>query len=56
MNLITLILLILVISFLLAIRSMNDFRLPKEIRRLLKIKHIKGTILFFKDKVKHYRQ
>jgi len=43
------------ISFILALRSMDDFQVPKEIRRILDSKRIKGTILFFKGKkTKHY--
>ncbi|MBI4008891.1 hypothetical protein HY357_01545 [Candidatus Roizmanbacteria bacterium] len=47
--------LILILSFILALRSMKDFEIPSEIQKLLKFKEIKGTILFFKDKTKHYR-
>lgn len=45
---------IFVISFILAIRSMSDFDIPKEIKYLLDSKRIKGTIVFFRDKIKHY--
>jgi len=47
--------LILILSFILAVRSMADFEIPKEVRRLLKINKVKGTIMFLKGKVKHYR-
>lgn len=46
---------IFVISFFMALRSMKDFGIPEEIQRLLKFKKIRGTILFFKNKTKHYR-
>ncbi len=47
-------LVIAVISFLIALRSMKDFSIPQEIKRLLTNKKIKGTIIFFKNKTKHY--
>lgn len=47
-------LIIFIISFLLALRSMSDFKIPKEIRYIIDVKKIKGTILFLKDKIKHY--
>ncbi len=34
---------------------MRDFELPEDVKKLLKIKPIKGTIVFLKDKVLHYR-
>ncbi len=46
---------IFVVSFFMALRSMKDFGIPREIQRLLKFKNIRGTILFFKNKTKHYR-
>ena len=45
---------ILFVSFILAIRSMGDFEAPKEIKTWLSLKKIKGTIVFFKNRVKHY--
>lgn len=45
---------IFVISFILAIRSMSDFKLPHEISRLITTKRLKGTIVFLKNKIKHY--
>lgn len=45
---------ILVSSFVLAARSMTDFEIPKEIKYLLDSKRIKGSIIFFKGKAKHY--
>ncbi len=47
-------LIIFFISLILAIRSMKDFNIPKEIKYLLDSKKIKGTIIFFKEKIKHY--
>ncbi|MCX7956220.1 MAG: hypothetical protein N2593_03925 [Patescibacteria group bacterium] len=46
--------LIFLISFFLALRSMNDFNIPYEIKKILNSKKIKGTIIFFKNKIKHY--
>ncbi len=43
------------VSFLLALRSMHDMHIPKELERLISNKKIKGSIVFFKDKVIHYR-
>ncbi|KKP72848.1 MAG: hypothetical protein UR68_C0012G0041 [Candidatus Roizmanbacteria bacterium GW2011_GWA2_35_19] len=47
-------LLILAVSFILALRSMKDFGVPKEIKRLLDRKKAKGTIIFSKKKMIHY--
>ena len=55
MHLLMIGILILILSFILAVRSMADFEIPKEVRRLLKINKVKGTIMFLKGKVKHYR-
>lgn len=46
--------LILCLSMLLALRSMKDFDIPQEIRQLIKTKNIRGSILFFKDKIEHH--
>lgn len=35
-------------------QSMKDFHVPKEIKKLLNNKKIKGSIVFFKDKTRHY--
>ncbi len=46
---------ILVISFVWALVSMKDMGVPEEIAKLINVRRIKGTIVFFKDKkVKHY--
>jgi len=34
---------------------MKDFDIPKEIESILKIKKVGGRIVFFKDKVTHYK-
>lgn len=46
---------ILVLSFILALRSMKDFNIPAEINRLVQGKKVRGKIIFFKNKVVHYR-
>lgn len=48
------IIVILILSIILTFRSMRDFNIPAEVRKLLKIRKIKGTIVFLKDKIKHY--
>lgn len=47
--------LILILSFFVALSSMKDFNVPDEINKLIKGKNIKGKIVFFKNKVVHYR-
>lgn len=54
-HMIYILILIFLISLILAIRSMKDFDLPKEIKSILKIKKVRGRIVFFKDKVAHYK-
>jgi hypothetical protein len=46
---------ILILSFILALRSMKDFNIPAEINRLVQGKKVRGKIIFFKNKVVHYR-
>ncbi|MGB9883628.1 MAG: hypothetical protein ACPLRN_03930 [Microgenomates group bacterium] len=46
--------LIFLVSVFLAWQSMSDFQLPKEIKSLLKKRKIKGRIVFFKNKIKHF--
>jgi len=46
---------ILVLSFAIALRSMKDFNVPAEISRLVQGKKVRGKIVFFKNKVVHYR-
>lgn len=55
MVVIIILVLILIISFILALRSMRDFSVPREVRELMKINKVKGTILFFKKQIKHYK-
>jgi hypothetical protein len=45
---------ILLASFIMAFRSMKDFEVPDEIKKILLPKTVKGTIVFFKNKVTHY--
>jgi len=45
---------ILIISFFLALRSMSDFDYPDKIRQLIARSKIKGSIVFFQDKIRHY--
>ncbi len=53
---IILILIILIfVSLLLALLSMKDFTVPKEIQRMLEYRKIRGTIVFLKDKTTHYK-
>ena len=43
------------VSFILALRSMKDLGVPKEIQRIISNKKYKGRIVFFKNKkTKHY--
>lgn len=42
------------VSFLLALYSMKDFQVPSEIQKLISRRKVKGTIIFLKNKVKHY--
>lgn len=46
---------IFLVSILLALRSMRDFHLPEELQRMLNAKKVKGTIVFLKNKVVHYK-
>ncbi len=46
---------LLIFSFILALRSMKDFSIPLELKRLLENKKFKGSILFLKHKVIHYK-
>lgn len=46
--------LLFVIAFILALRSMKDLNVPDEIKKMLRIRKLKGTIVFLKDKITHY--
>lgn len=48
------IIVLLIVSFVVALRSMKDFDTPPEVRKLLPLKKIKGSIVFFKNKIDHY--
>ncbi|MFA5136466.1 MAG: hypothetical protein WC489_03670 [Patescibacteria group bacterium] len=45
---------IFMLSLLLAFFSMKDMDVPNEIKKLLPMRKLKGSIVFFKNKVKHY--
>ncbi len=47
---------ILVIAFILSLRSMKDFAIPKEVRRILETRKIKGTIVFLRGRITHYHR
>ncbi len=47
--------LIFIISFILALRSMRDFGLPNEVKKMISEKKIKGTIIFLKNKIVFYK-
>jgi len=55
MNLTIIFVLIFFISLILALRSMKDFDAPREIKRIIDINNLKGSIVFFKNKIKHYK-
>lgn len=54
MTVFLILLLIFLISFILALRSMGDFKTPEIIKHVIESKRLKGTIVFFKDEVKRY--
>lgn len=45
---------IFILSFILALRSMKDLNAPQEVKGLMKKNKVKGSIMFFKDNIKHY--
>lgn len=47
-------LILFIISLILAVHSMGDVGFSKQIEQNIRKNKIKGTIVFFKDKVKHY--
>lgn len=53
MQLILVFFIILGVSIILAVNSMKDFDSARDVRTYVRKKK-KGTIVFFKDKVKHY--
>lgn len=44
-----------VISFVLAARSMKDFRVPKEVQKMTYGKKKRGTFIIYKNKITHYK-
>lgn len=54
MGLLLTVLIVLVVSFILALFSMRDWQFVDELKRILKKKKIKGAIVFFKNKTVHY--
>lgn len=47
-------LLILVLAFILALKSMKDFDVPGEIKKMISARKMKGTIILTKKKAIHY--
>jgi len=45
---------IFILSVILAVRSMSDFQIPEEVKRIISSKKAKGTIVFFKNKITHF--
>jgi len=54
MSFLLIILTILVLSFILALFSMKDLGFAEELKRMLDRKKIRGTIVFFKNKIIHF--
>ncbi|MCL4374286.1 hypothetical protein M1523_00335 [Patescibacteria group bacterium] len=46
--------LLFILAFITALISMRDLGIPAEIEKLVRARRLKGTIVFFKKKVKHY--
>ncbi|NTU73367.1 hypothetical protein HGB07_04330 [Candidatus Roizmanbacteria bacterium] len=46
--------LLIIVAFALALHSMKDLNVPPEIAKLIRSKKVRGTIVFFKNKVHHY--
>jgi len=42
------------LSLIMALFSMKDFQTPAEISRFITFRKVRGTIIFFKDKISHY--
>ena len=47
-------LLILILAFIFAFRSMKDFDVPGEIKKMISARKMKGTIILSKKKTIHY--
>ncbi len=54
MDIIVTLVILFIVSLFLAIRSMKDVGFSQEIERSIRKNKIKGTIVFFKDRIKHY--
>lgn len=55
MNIAVVFLLIFVISLIMAIVSMGDIHFADQVRKNIQKRKIKGTIVFFKDKITHFK-
>lgn len=51
---ILIIIFILSLAFIAALFSMNDFKTAAALKKIIKRRNLKGTILFFKNKIVHY--
>jgi hypothetical protein len=54
LNLMSILGIIFILSLLLTLWGMRDFRLPPEIKKRLRAKKTQGKIIFFNDKPRHY--
>jgi len=45
---------ILILSIVIAVISMYDYDLPSSLKKIITGKTIKGSIIFFKQQIKHY--
>lgn len=43
-----------ILSVFMAAYSMKDIGVPADIQKLIRARKVRGSILFFKDKIKHY--
>lgn len=48
--------LLLVIAFVMALRSMKDFHIPSEVHKITSGKKKKGTFVIYKNKITHYKR
>jgi len=44
-----------IIAFVMALLSMSDVHFADEVRKTIQKRKIKGSIVFFKDKITHYK-
>jgi ABC-type transport system involved in multi-copper enzyme maturation permease subunit len=54
MSFLIIILIILIFSFILSFLSMRDLGFAEELKKILDRKRIRGTIIFFKNRIIHY--